>query len=58
MVLQQSIASFAKLLAARQESIERTKAIGNDEDKAGVYCGLRTMDGHIDERYADQMTGL
>jgi hypothetical protein len=58
MVLQQSIASFANLIEARHRSIARMKSIGDDQERARIYFGVRTSDGHIDERFADQITGL
>jgi hypothetical protein len=56
-VLQQCITQFTGLIEARHRAIERLKPM-NDADKASAYFGLRNNEGHIDERYADQMTGL
>lgn len=56
-VLQQTIDSFKNLIEARNRSIERLKLL-NEEDRASAYYGIRNRQGHLDERYADQMSGL
>ncbi|MES2291786.1 MAG: hypothetical protein V4527_00625 [Pseudomonadota bacterium] len=55
--LQQCIESFENLLENRNRTIDRLRAM-NEEDRVCAYFGVRNPRGHIDERYADQMTGL
>jgi hypothetical protein len=51
-VLHQCISSLADILVARENVLALLHAM-NVEDRTLAYFGLRTADGHIDERYPD-----
>lgn len=56
-VLHQCIASLTEVLVAREKTLASLYAM-NVEDRAYAYFGLRTVGGHIDERYADEVNGI